>query len=385
MYTNKHTIAFILLFLPIFSYGQILKPVTKKEAAQIGTKTYVLKSGDTTRIVNSISGGLDDPDARFLFRRNIPEVDSVFMDANSKYGSLEEAVLATDRLLREVEMEERISNENNDALSFRIARYNRNMKRKTKEADEITESIFKVDPSIEELVALRLKFGDKPTYYINGVEVPHSVVNQLYPNEVVKKEARIKDTASGNPNGEVWYVVTDKALMRVKIPVNMDYDIHNNTRILSLDQNLSSYLEEQKRRDAKNRLKTNPVVRREITDDGKKIDRTITNKKVDVPASNGEIEEIEVSNESDSKSGTRVLKRTINDQRVDSDIPVSTATSRRSQPVVRVQSVNTELLEKAASEEVTVEEIKPDEKSTVTKDTPKKSVRRIKERHQNKD
>ncbi len=225
-----------MLLLPLFVTAQILKPVTKREAEQIGKKTYILSTGDTTRVVNTVGSGLSDPYSKFLFRKNInPEVDSIFLDTKSDYNNLEEAALDVDKLLREIELEKRLNNENNDALAFRLASKLRNLKKKEQTASNTVDSLLKQDPSLAELTAMYLKFGDKPTYYINTVEVPYTLVNQLYPSEIVKREMRATNTASGNPNGEVWLLVTDKALNRIKLPTsitnNYIYKEHTNAPI----------------------------------------------------------------------------------------------------------------------------------------------------------
>ena len=109
------------MLLPIFVKAQTIKPVTKRQAKQIGKDVYITSSGDTTLIVNAISKGLKTPDTQFLFRnKKNPELDSIFSDKKSDYSSLESATLDINRLLREVETEQKMSKGNNDGLSFRL-------------------------------------------------------------------------------------------------------------------------------------------------------------------------------------------------------------------------------------------------------------------------
>lgn len=49
----------------------------------------------------------------------------------------------------------------------------------------------------------------EPTYYINGNEVERQEVDLLKKNDIISKEFKIKNTLSGNPNGEIWYEVSN--------------------------------------------------------------------------------------------------------------------------------------------------------------------------------
>ncbi len=52
-------------------------------------------------------------------------------------------------------------------------------------------------------------WGDEPTYYINGTEVEQTDIDLLKKKDIIRKEFKIRNTISGNPNGEVWYEVQD--------------------------------------------------------------------------------------------------------------------------------------------------------------------------------
>lgn len=367
----------VLILLPLFANAQMRRPVTKRQAEQIGKKVYITSSGDTTLVVNPISKGLKTPETEFLFRDSSnPELDSILAEQRSNYSSLEAATLSVNRLLSEMETEQKTSKSSNNALSFRIASKNRNMRKKELEAREISEEVIKKDRSVQELAALYAMFGDRPTYYINGVEVPLSVVSQLYPSEVVGKTMRVADTASGNPNGEVWYSVTEKALKRIKLPVNMAYNASPEVTVYTgVSKDLSSYIKEvEKVQREKNKasLKSQPVIKREITPDGKYIDREVQ------PS-----EDTEESRTIDGSTyGTRVISRTINNQKTNTNEVISTenSTPRSSIPVVRRTFEESERTQETtpARQDENNREIEKEEKTP-----PKRSVRRIKERHQN--
>lgn len=367
--------AFILL--PLFVEAQTIKPITKRQAKQIGKNIYITTSGDTTLVVNAISKGLKTPETQFLFRnKKNPELDSIFSDKRSDYSSLETATLDVSRLLHEVETEQKMSKGDNDALSFRLSSKNRDMRKKELEAREISDEIVKKDRSVQELAALYAMFGDKPTYYINGVEIPQSVASQLYPSEIVEKTMRVTDTASGNPNGEIWYTVTEKGLNRIKLPVSMAYNSAPDATVYNeTGKKLSTYISEVERIEKeknKTSLKPQPVVRRETTSDGKQIDRVVSTEK---PS--------EKSTISGNSSGTRVLSRTVNSQRANTNEEVSDTNSTSRTPIPVVRKVYNEKENTTTSQKQEVRQIEQEIKEE--KEAPKRSVRRIKERHQNQD
>ncbi len=398
----------LMVLFPIFASGQNYRPPTKREAEQIGKKTYILSNGDTTKVVNTVGSGLRDSYSNFLFRKtHTAEVDSIFSDSKSDYSGLEEAALDVDKLLREVDLEKKLNSGRNDALAFRLARDNRNRKRKEqaaldvdkllREVDlekklnsgrndalafrlardnrnrkrkeqaalQIADSLLKnKDSSIQELTSMYVEFDGKPTYYINGVEVDRSFVNQLYPQEVIKREMRVNNTASGNPYGEVWILVPEKTLGRLKIPVYLtnNYIFENTTSATVADPTTI------KKRTEPTPL---PVIRREITADGRTIDTLVP-----------KTESKDKGAENASDRNTKVLSRTVNNQKVEtSDDAVITSDPtynnvRRSQPVI-----------KRSQPSVLQQNIETKEKTDNTEKNsePKKSVRRIKEKQQLKD
>ncbi|MDR2955379.1 MAG: hypothetical protein LBV43_09885 [Prevotella sp.] len=384
---------FVLTILPLFAFAQFRGNVTKRQSEQIGKRTYITSTGDTTLVVNPLSQGLNNEYTRFLYtdpELSDPELDSIFSDPTSSYSSLEAAALDMNRLLRDIETGQKESKGNNDALAWRIANFNRQVRKKEMEAKEIAEELVKKDRSVEELAALYVMFGDRPTYYINGVEVPYTVINQLYPNEIIKTDRRTSDTASGNPNGEVWHSVTEKALSRIKLPMAVGYQRPDEITVYNvggapMTKDLSTYMKEVQRVErekAKADLKALPVVRREIGADGKQIDITVS----------APVESKESINQSqqlqENTSGTRVISRTVNSQGGEAAPANQTETGRRSAPVVRrytnepttnsapVQNT-IPVRENSDNKNVPQQEVKEKEDD---KPAPKKSVRAIKER-----
>lgn len=428
-----------MLLFPLFAVGQRLKPVTKREAEQIGKKTYKVTTGEVTKVVNTVGSGLDDEYSEFLFRSGNGEADSIFSDISSNYNSLEEAALDINDLLQEVERERKVNNENNESLAFWISQRNRNRRKVEKEAQTLAKQIIQKEQelTVEELALKYVKFGDKPTYYINGVEVPQSIAVQLYPSEVVKRDIIATETASGNPNGEIWYTVTDRALNRIKIPAEQAYEyiyggepiapaVSPTPKVSSAPstetKELKTVLKEKKKVD----LKPLPVVKREKTEDGKYNDVVIQkSKKQQKPAKEVIPQQniIDVQEEKEQVATpvsapvsvpaattttpattsapaatennpfrTRVVSRTVNNQRVNVEEPVessgtvtTTAPVQRSIPVVRKSEQNSEPVQQQATpvQKVKKQETKVEKKKVEpSSKKPKRSVRAIKEREQ---
>jgi len=378
MNTNKYILLLCLILLfPLFAVGQRLKPVTKREAEQLGKKTYKVSTGEVTKVVNTVGSGLDDEYSQFLFRKpGNTEADSIFSDINSNYGNLEEAALDIDRLLREVELDRKTNSDTNKALDFWIARRNMQRKKKEQEADKIADNIIKRDPPVEELARMKLRFGGKPTYYINGVEVDNSIANKLYPGEILKRDIRTKDTASGNPNGEVWMTVTDKALQRIKIPLELTYNYLYEDAGTSSTKELATYLEEKEKERKRIEAKSLPVIKRERTANGEYVD-------IQISGSTGTTTKNQPREPEQSRdSRTQVISRSVNNEIVigndDQSTPVQSASPRQSQPVIKRQVETNPANTPEQTNQSRKQETKTDEQSS------KKSVKRIKQDRENR-
>lgn len=319
MNASKSILLIIFILLPLFAVSQtypLYRSVTKREVEKVGKKMYVTSSGDTTYVANALSDKLKGKDSEFLFKASDPVIDSIFEELDPKYKNLEGGIIEVTRLLQEIEEAER-RKKANDALSVRLITKNKQMEERRRKAETIADSIMYSNKPVEELAADYARFGNKPTYYINGVEVPYSVTNQLRPGEVIERSMKVADTASGNPNGEVWYLVTEKALQRIKIPVGltdsyMQDRINTATQTPSIEQKtkeLATYLEEKEKNKTKTELKSLPVVRREVTADGKTIDKIVGDN--DVDSKNADRE-----SQANPDSRTRVLSRTVNNKKV---------------------------------------------------------------------
>lgn len=182
--------------------------------AQLGKKNIILSTGDTVRVVNQ-RALLTEEDRNFL-RKDISS-QSILSDYTSNYGTIEEAALDLDRLMTEINTSKSLSQKNNKSLSVRIATRNLRNLKKEQEIQNTWDSIIASEPPMEELTALYKLFDGKPSYFVNDVMVKPQIINRLRTSEILKRSIRTINTATGNPNGEIWYEVTPQAFKRLNI------------------------------------------------------------------------------------------------------------------------------------------------------------------------
>lgn len=206
MNLSKYIILVLIAsLLPFLAYAQ------KK-----GNK-YIVTTKDTTLIVSN--RGEKDPQNKFLFNKMGADADSVSAILKSDYNSLEGALMDIDRLIGQIEKDQILLKTGNTSLAYRLSRANIDSRDKEKRARIIADSIQQemLKKSADELAQEYVKYGNKPLYFINGTRVQSEVVDRLSPNDVVKRDFIIQNTASGNPNGEVWITVTDKAINKLNL------------------------------------------------------------------------------------------------------------------------------------------------------------------------
>lgn len=210
MFVNRYI--FLLLLMPIACYSQNSNIKQKLDKAMNKTKRQViLPSGDTIYTTNNRTRLLTKEDMEFFSRDtlNIDALNKYLYTGNTKYRSLEDATNSISGLIDTIK-EEQDKKAKNQSLSFRLSQKNRDQLNKERKAEAEWEK-RKVEESLKlsvnDLVNLYEKYGDKPTYYINGVIVDESVVNQLRQSDILSRQFKTNNTASNNPNGEIWVEV----------------------------------------------------------------------------------------------------------------------------------------------------------------------------------
>lgn len=206
MNLSKYIILVLIAsLLPFLAYAQ------KK-----GNK-YIVTTKDTTLIVSN--RGEKDPQNKFLFNKMGEDADSVSAILKSNYNSLEGALMDIDKMIGQIEKDQILLKTGNTSLAYRLSKANIDSRDKEKRARIMADSIQQemLKKSADELAQEYVKYGNKPLYFINGTKVQSEVVDRLSSSDVVKRDFIIQNTASGNPNGEVWITVTDKAINKLNL------------------------------------------------------------------------------------------------------------------------------------------------------------------------
>lgn len=204
----KYLLVFIVLLLPVAVSGQT-KEDFQRIYEQLKAKGYNIDRDEAISILE---------EEEFAVGDSISKIMMILDKERTKYSSIEEAAMDVENLLNKVAKDRNSFQRKNGALAVRIGE---NAIIKNKERDRVardawTDLVKSKDATTEDFVALYEKFGDRPTYYVNDIEVGQDILNRLRESDVIKREYRVKNTASGNPNGEVWYTVTAKAMKRIE-------------------------------------------------------------------------------------------------------------------------------------------------------------------------
>lgn len=372
IYTSKNILLFVFLFL---------LPVGL--SAQLGTRKYITRSGDTTVIVNNRMG-LQSEDARFLHDERISQG---YLNKYNRYDILKEAADETDNVAKIIDVEKKETNPSSGSLGFRIAKKNiRYLHNEQKASRAALGNQINTEASVEELTFLKEKFGGKPSYFINGIHVDASTAALVSQNDILSRGLKVSNTATGNPNGEVWYVVNTKTFQKLGLE---DYEMPTNNH--SVQQNRSKH-----KNDFINPLaEEEAIVNEEIAtmpssitaNEYKQLSPAQQEK---LAAQQREVEELkrqieEVRRQRAAISGGTYVAPDNSNSQFTSPINSNTETyarptPRRTQNVEEIVGFKDSPQERSRRERDEMQE----ENGGVTEDTPKRSVRRIKERERNR-
>lgn len=350
-------------------------------SAQIGTRKYVTRGGDTTVIVNAGSTGLSGEDARFLLD---DKASSEYLDRHSRYNKLKDAVDETGQVAKVVEVEKKETNPSSGSLGFRIAQKNIRYLQNEQKANRAAREIIHRDASIEELTYLKQKFGEKPSYFINGVQVDAKIAAGISDKDILSRSLKVSNTTTGNPNGEVWYVVNSKMFDRLGL---YDYEMSEddversyasqsgiNSSIQAPAEEVNSIFEEE--------IATMPS---SITD--RDYSRLTPEQQQKLSTQQREIEELkrqieEVRQQRAAISGAVYQEAYPTQQQAPST--VRAITPRRTQSVEEVISFRDSPQERTRRERDQIMNSQSTTDPEITEDTPRRSVRRIKDRERNR-
>lgn len=212
---NANRYILILLLLPVLASAQ-----------KIGGRQYRVTTGDTTKIVNRLNTGLTGPEFEFLFSAKGKVIDSLYNEIQPNLTS-SKAVKEVNDMLNEIERDQAILKAGNASLSYRLSTEYVAANKKEKSARAYADSLLLEQKrmSQNELVSKYLTYGDKPSYFVNGMPVKPEIAKLLMPGDVISRDLR---TNTPNPNGEIWLVLTEKAMRRLQLPMEKDaYDSGN--------------------------------------------------------------------------------------------------------------------------------------------------------------
>lgn len=133
---------------------------------------------------------------------------SVFEKRPPKYKTMEEAALAVEALLDELKKEQ-AQTTNSGSMSSRLSGGAKSTLRKRTPANTITSQYSQVNTTPSVNKNAYSDFGNEPTYYINGRIADKAEINMLKSKDIINRKIVTRNTASGNPNGEVWYDVKE--------------------------------------------------------------------------------------------------------------------------------------------------------------------------------
>lgn len=376
IYTSKNILLISLLFL--------LPAVL---SAQLGTRKYITRSGDTTIIVNNRLG-LQSDDAQFLHDTKISQG---YLDKYTRYNILKDAADETENVAKILDVEKNETNPSSGSLSFRIAQKNiRYLHNEQKARRNVVDNKINTDASVEELTFMKEKFGGKPSYFINGIHVDASTAASVAEKDILTRSLKVSNTATGNPNGEVWYVVNSKTFAKLGLE---DYDMP-----------IDNYVSQPNR--GSNNTFANPladeeaILNQEIVTMPSSItpseykqlspaqQEKLTAQKREIEELKRQIEEVKQQRAAIS-GGTYMAPNSV----IDYNTPANKNTETYARPNPRRVQQAEEIVgfkdspqERArrARDEMKIEVQEDDDNSGITEDTPKRSVRRIKERERNR-
>lgn len=197
--TKQLTLTLLFLIVPMITF------------AQIGAKKYVTKSKDTTVVVMDQSGIKSEASA-FLRDRGISEPD------NSRYDALSEAANQTSKLAENVIDLGRELNTAENTMDFERSKRNIERNRIEREIERLErKKMLFMDTSADEKAFLEQKFGNKPSYFLNGIPADEKIISYISDRDILSRSLKVANTVTGNPNGEIWYVVSNKTLQKFGI------------------------------------------------------------------------------------------------------------------------------------------------------------------------
>lgn len=196
------------------------EPLTVDESISINSRTEVINNSEDEDVnygaINSSKkenkASISTEEAKKKYKKY-----NSYEKRPSQYKSIEEAALAVDAMIEELKKNQGKSTGAKSMSSRLSTGANRASLRKKPLSSASFSSSYAAESETRSNKSAssstnnesESSWGNEPTYYINGTEVELSDIELLKKKDIIRKEFKIRNTISGNPNGEVWYEVLD--------------------------------------------------------------------------------------------------------------------------------------------------------------------------------
>lgn len=176
------------------------------------TQYYITQDGVKTPIVFD-PFSVDNEKSKFLYEKGEKN------EYSSRYDKLKDASEATDDVFRKMDTIRKMSTSSDGAFSLTTAKRNMEMLQKDNNSNRGNSAA-----SLEELLFLKQKYGDSPSFFVNDIEVSKEVFNKVADKDIINREVLVQNTVSGNPNGEIRILVPDKVAKKIGLSSDSQYN-----------------------------------------------------------------------------------------------------------------------------------------------------------------
>lgn len=195
----------------------------KEEKVIVKNIISVLGSGNTNKEEVSRREEIEEDEEEIIVEKPTTDKKKSVFDRKreSQYKTLEEAALAVEALLEDLKKDQQTQSGSAGSMSARLSRGANKSLRKEASTPIIKSSNSKptetskpttVSPPSKKVQenpknSVSDETDNLPSYFINGQQVEKIDIDRLRKKDIISKEVRIRNTVTGNPNGEVWYEV----------------------------------------------------------------------------------------------------------------------------------------------------------------------------------
>lgn len=130
--------------------------------------------------------------------KNVSQKSGFGKSEPSRYKSLEEAYMETEALIK------KLQKDSSSDLTNRVKDGSKTSSTKVSNNGQYDNFLDSPQLDADVQAALYEKFGNEPSYFIDGVQVEKKDFLRVRDKDVVSRTIKTKDTVTANPNGEIW-------------------------------------------------------------------------------------------------------------------------------------------------------------------------------------